>query len=694
MPESVSPGAFSRSKQAMLAREMTVPAEKRARHAALLRDIRAHDYRYHVLDDPIISDREYDALYRELRDLEAAYPELQSADSPTQRVGAGPRAELGNVMHVVPMMSLDNTYSMEELGEFVRRVREGLPQAASPSFCVEPKLDGASVEILYRDGKLTSGSTRGDGLSGEDITPNLKTIRTLPLTIDYRGPLTLRAEVVIYRRDLERINVERAAAGESLFANPRNAAAGSLRMLDPRIVAKRNLRAMVWQVVEGPEIAGSHSAALDRLSELGLPTHRKHRLCRELTELEAAINGFDAERRDYPYETDGAVIKVDDFRQQAILGATAKFPRWAIAYKFSAERALTRVLGIEVGVGRTGALTPVAILEPVQLAGTVVSRASLHNEQMVRALDVRVGDQVSIEKAGEIIPQVVSVDHTARSGAEIPFSMPERCPVCGTAVERSSEEVVVRCPNPTCPEKVKAAIFYFSRRFAMDIDGLGESLIDQLVKSTLVKDVADLYDLSAEQLVALERMGKKSADNVIASIAASKERTLDRLLTGLGIEHVGQVAARQLAERARSLPELLTWKAEEIAELVGAISGFGPKMLECVRAFLTDPVSRELLNKLEARGVSRAQPGRAPKADGPLSGKSFCVTGVLSRKREEVHELIHQAGGDVHDKVKKGTTYLVAGEKVGKAKLDAAKKLGVQLIGEPELDALLAGNNA
>ncbi len=673
---------------------MTVPAEMRARHAALMREIRAHDYRYHVLDDPSITDREYDTLYRELRELEAGFPELAGADSPTQRVGAAPRSELGNVLHVVPMMSLDNTYSMDELAAFVRRVREGLPQAATPNFCVEPKLDGASIEILYRDGKLTSGSTRGDGVSGEDITPNLKTIRSLPLTIDYQGPLTLRAEVVIYRRDLERINALRSAAGESPFMNPRNAAAGSLRMLDPRVVAKRGLRAMVWQVIEGPELAASHSAALDRLSELGLPTHRKHRLCREPAELEAAINGFDAERRDYPYETDGAVIKVDDFKQQSILGSTAKFPRWAIAYKFSSERALTRVVGIEVGVGRTGAITPVAILEPVQLAGTIVSRASLHNEQIVRQLDVRVGDQVSIEKAGEIIPQVISVDHTARSGGEIPFAMPTHCPVCGTAVERSSEEVVVRCPNPRCHEKVKAAIFYFARRFAMDIDGLGESLIEQLVKTEIVKDVADLYDLSAEQLIALERMGKKSADNVIASIASSKQRTLDRLLTGLGIEHVGQVAARQLAESARSLPELLAWKDDEIAECVASISGFGPKMVECVRTYLTDQASRELLQKLATRGVSSPQPQRAPKADGPLSGSSFCVTGVLSRKREEVHELIHQAGGEVHDKVKKGTTYLVAGEKVGKSKLDAAKKLGVQVIGEQQLDALLSGNSS
>lgn len=666
-------------------------SDARERHAALVQEIRAHDYRYYVLDDPIISDREYDALYAKLKELEAAHPELATEDSPTRRVGHEPRSELKTVPHVVPMMSLDNTYNQGELAEFLRRVQEGLPEGQTPCFCVEPKLDGASIEVLYRDGKLVQGSTRGDGVTGEEITANLRTIRSLPLTIDYRGPLTLRAEVVIYRRDLERINAERVAAGEPPFANPRNAASGSLRMLDPRIVAKRGLRAIVWQVVEGPDLANSHSEALDRLSELGLPTHRKHRRCRNFEELKARIAELEIERASYPYETDGAVIKVDDFKQQAILGATAKFPRWAIAYKFSAERASTRVKSIEIGVGRTGALTPVAELDPVQLAGTVVSRASLHNEQILRQLDVRIGDLVSIEKAGEIIPQVVEVDVSARTGDEIPWAMPEACPVCGTRVERILEEVVVRCPNARCPARVKGAIFHFTRRFAMDIDRLGESLIEQLVDKGLVADVGDLYDLTAEQLVELERMGKKSAENVITSIARSKERPLDRLITGLGIDGIGQVAARQLAEAAGSLPELLAWDEATITERLGHISGFGPKMVESVRAYLTSPSGRALLEKLAARGVSTPQPRAEVAKEGPLSGKSFCVTGVLSRKREEVHELIRNAGGEVHDKVRKGTTYLVAGEKVGKTKLDGAKKFGAEVIDEATLDRMLQG---
>jgi DNA ligase (NAD+) len=656
-----------------------------------VRAVKTHDHRYHVLDDPTISDREYDALYAELRALEAEHPELVTPDSPTQRVGAAPRSELRTVAHVVPMTSLDNTYDADDLAEFVRRVKDGLPASAEPVFCVEPKLDGASIEVLYRNGRLEGGSTRGDGLTGEDVTLNLRTMRSLPLTIDYTGPLTLRAEVVIYRRDLERINRERAALGESLFANPRNAASGALRMLDPRVVASRGLRAVVWQVVEGETLAETHSGALARLAELGLPTARKERICRNLEELLEAVQELDRARRDFPYETDGAVLKVDAFSQQAILGATAKFPRWAIAYKFGAERATTRVLDIEVGVGRTGVLTPVAILEPVQLAGTVVSRASLHNEQIVGQLDVRIGDEVSIEKAGEIIPQVVSVAHAARQGQERSFSMPTHCPSCGTPVERVPGEVAVRCPNPECPEQVKGAIFHFSRRFAMDVDRLGEALIEQLVAKKAVHDVADLYVLSGETLERLERMGKKSADNVLASIARSKEQTLDRLLTGLGIEHVGQVAARQLAEAAGSLETLLGWDEAQVVAHVSAIAGFGPKLVESVRSFLADPVKRRLLERLRELGVSRPQP-RAVLTEGPLSGSSFCVTGVLSRRREDVHADIRARGGEVHDKIKQGTTYLVIGEKVGKAKLDAAKKFGTKVLTEAELATLLEGN--
>ena len=660
-------------------------------HRQLVEEIRAHDHRYYVLDDPQISDREYDALYARLRKLEEQYPELTTPDSPTQRIGGAPRGELRTVPHVVPMMSLDNTYGETDLAEFVRRVRQGLPAAQTPAFCVEPKLDGGSIEVLYRGGKLVQGSTRGDGQSGEEITQNLRTVRSLPLTIPYSGNLTLRGEVVIYRRDLARINQARIAAGEAPFANPRNAASGSLRMLDPRVVAERPLRVMAWQVVEGPELSDTHAGALDALAELGLPTHRLHRVCSSFEEIWAAIMAIDAARKDYPYETDGAVVKVNAFAQQDILGATAKFPRWAIAYKFGAERAATTVLSIHVQVGRTGTLTPVANLEPVQLAGTTVSRASLHNADIVEALGIRVGDRVIIEKAGEIIPQVVSVDVTARVSDAPPFAMPELCPCCQTPVQKEAGQVAIFCPNPRCPDRMKAALLHYSRRFAMDVDNLGESLIAQLVDGGLVSDVADLYDLTVERVTALERMGKKSAENVVSSIQLSKERTLDRLLTGLGIDHIGQVAARQLAEAARELSTLLSWDEATAEAHTAAISGFGPKMVESVVKYLFAPESRALLEKLAARGVSREQPVSASKTEGPLLGQSFCVTGVLSKKREDVHQDIRNAGGEVHDKVKKGTTYLVAGEKVGKAKLDGARKFGAQVIDEAGLQALIRG---
>lgn len=663
------------------------------RHRKLVEEVRAHDHRYYVLDDPQIGDREYDALYAELRELERKHPDLATPDSPTQRVGGAPRGELRTVPHVVPMMSLDNTYGESDLREFVRRVRQGLPAAVEPSFCVEPKLDGGSIEVLYRDGALFQGSTRGDGQSGEEITQNLRTIRSLPLTIAYKKNLTLRGEVVIYRRDLTRINEARVAAGESPFANPRNAASGSLRMLDPRVVAERPLRVMAWQVVEGAELADTHSGALDALGKLGLPTHRLHRVCHTFEEIWEAIAAIDAARKDYPYETDGAVVKVDSFAQQAILGATAKFPRWAIAYKFGAERASTTVISITVQVGRTGTLTPVANLEPVQLAGTVVARASLHNADIVEALGIRKGDRVVIEKAGEIIPQVVSVDHEARTTDEPPFAMPTECPCCGTKVEKAEGQVAVFCPNARCPDRMKAALLHYSRRFAMDVDNVGESLIAQLVDGQLVSDVADLYDLTVERVTALERMGKKSAENVVKSIQGSRERTLDRLLTGLGIDHIGQVAAKQLAEAARDLGTLLAWSADDARAHISAISGFGPKMVDSVVEYLQAPESRALLEKLKARDVSREQPVTVSNTEGPLVGKTFCVTGVLSKKREDVHQDIRDAGGEVHDKVKKGTSYLVAGEKVGKAKLDGARKFGAVVIDEAGLGLLLRGES-
>lgn len=661
-----------------------------------------------MLDDPVITDRQYDQLYEELRRLEAAHPELCQPDSPTQRVAGAPRSGVRQVVRAVPMMSLDNTYSEAELSAFAQRVASGLPPGSAPEYCVEPKLDGGSIELVYEGGRLVEASTRGDGVTGEDVTVNLRTLRALPLRIDTAQRLTLRGEVVIYRRDLERINAARLEAGEAPFANPRNAASGSLRLLDARLVAERPLRLFVYQVVEGPTLAPTHAATLERLAQLGLPTHRRHVVCRSLAEVLEATAQLARLRPELPYDIDGAVVKVNGYAQQAALGSTSKYPRWAIAFKFEAERATTRVLDVVVQVGRTGALTPVAELEPVQLAGTVVSRASLHNADIVGALDLRVGDTVQIEKAGEIIPQVVAVEAGLRPPGAAPFVMPERCPVCATPVVQAPGQVAWRCPNRACPAVVQASVLHFARRYAMDIDGVGEALVEQLTSSGLVGDVADLYALTLEGLLEMRRRLKQSApgskgaprksakeptkwaENVLAAIAASKGQPLERLLTGLGIEHIGQVAARQLAEAAGSLEALLTWDEAQARARLGAIAGYGPTLIDSVVAFLGSPDERRLLERLAERGVSRAQPTPAP-ARGPLTGVSCCVTGVLSRRREDVHALIQAAGGQVHDQVKKGTTYLVAGEKVGQTKLEQARKHGAAIIDEARLMALLEG---
>jgi DNA ligase (NAD+) len=676
------------------------PAERTLaeRHNKLAAEIESHNYRYYVLDDPAVSDAEFDGLLRKLRDLETEHPELATAESPTMRVGGGPRTSVAHVKHVPRMLSLDNTYNLEDLSEFFRRVDDGLKAGDSPRFCVEPKLDGASVEVVYEGGRLVQASTRGDGETGEDITANVRTIRSTPLRIRHAGRLTLRGEVLIYRRDLETLNRQREAEGLEPFANPRNAAAGAVRMLDPREVARRPLRALFYQVVEGAQMHRAHHESLEWLEAQGLPTHRRHVVVGAEGVAEA-IDAIARRRATYPFETDGAVVKVDQYRQQDVLGMTSKFPKWAIAYKFQAERARTRVLDIVVQVGRTGVLTPVVSLEPVELAGTTVSRASLHNADLIEALDLRIGDLAFIEKAGEVIPQVVDVDKGARTGDERRFEMPARCPSCQTPVVRELRdsnrpelgiEAATRCPNRACPEQVKQRIFYFSRRFAMDIDHLGEALVEQLVDRGFVRDVADLYALTAERIAELERMGEKSAKNVHESIRASKSRTLDRLLCGLGIAQIGQVAARQLAEESGSLEAMLSWTPDETREHVGGIQGFGPKMVESVAAFLGDPDQRALLTKLEAMHVGRPQPRAQVAHEGPLKGASVCVTGVLSRKREEVCADIRAAGGEVHESVKKTTTYLVAGDKTGKSKLEQAKKFGTKVISEDELHRLLS----
>ncbi|MEO6419615.1 MAG: NAD-dependent DNA ligase LigA, partial [Polyangiaceae bacterium] len=671
------------------------------RHAELVREIQAHNHRYYVLDDPNVSDLEFDVLLRELRAIEKDHPELVTPDSPTQRVGGEARTLVKKVKHAVRMFSLDNAYSSEEMTEFAKRVKDGLSDSVDPRFVVEPKLDGASLEVIFEGGRLVEASTRGDGEIGEEITANVRTIRGLPRTIDHQGKVTLRGEVVYFRKDLEALNAEREKEGLEPFANARNAAAGSVRMLDPHEVGRRPLRVIFYQVVEGPQLHESHSESLGWMKDQGLPTHGRGKICK-WDEVWRAITEIDHARADYPFDTDGAVIKVDSYHSQEILGFTSKFPKWAIAYKFAAERAWTRLREIIVQVGRTGALTPVAVLDPVELAGTTVSRASLHNAGQVAALDVRLGDRVEVAKAGEIIPQVISVDPSARTGNEKPYAMPKTCPECGTPViSRLREEdkpelgteATTRCPNRSCPAQIMGQLHYFARRFAMDIDSMGIALVEQLVKTGLVKDVADLYLLTTKQLTELERMGKKSAENVVQSIAGSRTRTLDRLLCGLGIPQIGQVAAKQLAEEAGTLETLVGWTEEEARAHVGSIRGFGPKMVDSVVAFLADPEQHRLLAKLLEEEVGAPQPKVVVISSGPLVGNSFCVTGILSRKREDFQADLRAQGAEIHDSVKKGTTYLVAGEKTGKAKLDQAKKFGTRVITEAEAVTLTSGGS-
>lgn len=663
-------------------------ASDQARHAELSRELDEHNHRYYLEDAPTITDAAYDALFRELVALEQKHPELCTPSSPTQRVGASPREGLSKIKRPVRMFSLDNAYSEADLREFDRKVRDALSVDMAEYVC-EPKLDGASIEVVYRDGQLVQASTRGDGETGEDVTVNVRTIRNVPLKIAQPGALTLRGEIVIHREDLAQINELRITRGEEPFANPRNAAAGSLRLIDPKLTAARPLRALFYDAVE--PIAERHDLLLARLHALRLPSHRKEQVCMGIEEVLAFIATFDSVRLSLPYETDGVVIKLNQVTARQELGYTSRFPRWAIAYKFAAERKETRVLSITADVGRTGALTPVALLVPVALSGTVVSRASLHNLDYIKSRDVRVGDTVLVEKAGEIIPQVLEVNLALRPEGAAPWLPPTTCPVCSTEVRRIEGEAALRCPNVRCKGRLKALLFHFTRRSAMDIDGLGPSLIEQLVELGCVQDLADLFALPERRdtLLSLPRMAKKSVDNLLASLEKARvSRGFDRLLTGLGIPLVGTVAARVLAEKYGDLATLLAQPDATLRQELAEIEGVGPKIADSVASYVREPETRKVLQKLLDLGVQTVSV-RRERVAGPLSGLSFCLTGTLSQPREQIFAELTALGAEAHTSVKKGTTYLVVGEKVGQAKLEAARKKGAQLIDEAALRALL-----
>jgi DNA ligase (NAD+) len=679
------------------------------RHADLADEIRRHDHAYYVEAKPTISDREYDALYHELLDLEKKFPELVTPDSPSQRVGGEPLKEFKPVRHLVPMLSLDNTYSQEELREFVNRVQRILPDEKL-DWMVEPKVDGVAINLRYENGKFTCGAMRGDGSTGDDITVNLKTIRGIPqkLRTEFTEStksktaksnsensvhsvsipvLEARGEIFLTKAGFEKLNAERKAAGEETFANPRNAAAGSLKQLDPRLVAKRPLDIVVYGVgrVEGAE-QKTHDETLAWLKSLGFKTPAWTRHCSSADELVAAIEELDKVRKTFPYETDGAVIKLNSYAQRERAGFTAKAPRWAIAYKYAAEQAETKVLDIMITVGRTGALTPTACLEPTFLAGSTISRATLHNEDYIRKKDVRIGDTVTIEKAGEVIPKVVDVVLTKRVGKEILFQYPKTCPECGSKVQKEiggdeSEGAVWRCPNPDCPAQIRGRLEHWCSRGAMDIEGGGEVLVAQLVKNGLVRDVADLYRLKLDELANLERMGEKSAQNFLDGIAASKSREAWRVIFGLGILHVGAGAAKSLCKYFPTLDDIFAASAEQ---LVGA-EDIGDVIARSIVNWYGDSQNKDLVKRLEKAGLNfKSELYNPASKSGPFAGKTFVLTGTLPNlKRDEAAAKIESLGGKVSSSVSKKTDFVVAGEEAG-SKLDKAQKLGVKIIDEAE----------
>ncbi|MEW5762152.1 MAG: NAD-dependent DNA ligase LigA [Bacillota bacterium] len=637
----------------------------------LRREIEYHNYRYYVLDDPVISDAEFDALVRELENLERRFPELVTPESPTQRVGGAPREGFATIRHLTPMLSLGNALDENELRDFDRRVRGALP-GETVHYVVEMKIDGLAVSLVYENGIFRRGATRGDGEVGEDITPNLKTIRSIPLRLLQPAPpvLEVRGEVYMPKEAFARLNEARDNAGEPPFANPRNAAAGSVRQLDPRVTAGRRLDIFVYGLgsAEGAPVR-THSEALNWLKALGFKVSEHWRRYADIEEVIAYCRSWQEKRFDLPYSIDGLVLKVDAFDQQERLGATMKSPRWAIAYKFPPEEAETVIEEIIVRVGRTGVLTPTAVFAPVRLAGTTVTRATLHNEDIIRERDIRVGDHVIVYKAGEIIPEVLRSLPEKRTGGERPFRMPERCPACGARVVRPPGEVAVRCPNIACPARLRESLLHYGSRNAMDINGLGPALVDQLLARDLVRDAADLYRLRVEDLVPLERMGRKSAQNLVEAIAASKEKGLERLIFALGIRHVGERAAKLLAGHFGSLARL----AQATEEQLTAIPEIGPKIASSVRDFFATPENRRVIARLEAAGVKTYAVAEAGLK--PLAGKTFVLTGALERfTRDEAEALIESLGGRVTSSVSRRTDYVVVGANPG-SKYDRAMEL-------------------
>lgn len=658
-----------------------------AKRAADLREqLEHHEYLYYVLDQPEITDAEFDALMRELRALEEAHPELRTPDSPTQRVGGQPREGFVKVPHSSAMLSLDNALNEQELRDFDARVR-GLLKSESYEYVAELKLDGLSMAAHYANGRFQQALTRGDGRIGEDVTENARTLRSLPLrtrgkTLD-AAAFEVRGEVIMPRPSFERLNRDRESAGLARFANPRNAAAGALRALDPSVTAARQLDFFSYFLLrDGRPFMDSHWQSLEALSAAGFKVNPHRKRCRGLEALVEFIREWETKRDTLPYETDGVVAKIDSIEQQEKLGWTAKAPRWAIAFKYPARQSQTVVEGIEVYVGRTGALTPVAHLRPVTIGGVTVSRATLHNEDEIARLGVEIGDTVLVERSGDVIPKIVRV--VERGGERRPFRMPSKCPVCGGRIVRQEGEAASRCVNTNCPARLRESLLHFASRHVMDIDGMGFALVDQLLSRGLVHSVADLYGLKAEDLVELERMGQKSASKIIHNIHQSRSQPLARVLNGLGMPFVGERTAEILASHFGSLDEIANASSETLQE----VNEVGPKVAESIRQFFAEERNRQLIERLRAAGLRFTTPKQAPQA-GPLSGLIFVLTGTLpTLKREEAKQRIEIAGGKVAGSVSGKTNYVVAGEEAG-SKLDKAHELNIPVLDEAGLLSLL-----
>lgn len=649
--------------------------------------INYHNYRYYVLDDPEVSDAEYDSLMKELEALEREYPDLITPDSPTQRVGGAVLSGFQAVTHAIPLLSLANAYSQEELDSFDRRVRELL--SSPPRYTAELKIDGLAISLLYRDGVFIRGATRGDGQTGEDITNNLRTIWSIPLKLrePLAGDLEVRGECYMDKRAFEQLNKAQEEKGEKLFANPRNAAAGSLRQLDPKVTSERQLNVFLYGLGYSDALPpDSHYETLQWLSSLGFRTNPETQVFDSIDGVKEFIQYWHEKRESLPYDIDGIVVKVDSRVQQELLGTTAKSPRWAVAYKFPAMQKTTKVEDIIVQVGRTGAVTPLAILEPVFIAGSTVSRASLHNEDYVKEKDIRIGDTVVIQKAGDIIPEVVRSVPELRDGSERVFQMPQSCPACGTRLVREAGEAVWRCDNSQCPAKLVEGLVYFASRDALDIEGMGPAVVQQLVDAGLVKNPADIFKLTKEQLLGLDRFGERSAAKLVASIEEAKGRGLARLLTALGILHVGTQTAASLAAYFGSMEKLVTATEDQLAQ----VPDIGPVVASSISAFFQNPKNIQLIEELKKLGVKMDEPKQSRGE--AFSGKTFVVTGTLSQfSRKEAKDAIESLGGKTTESVSKNTDYLVVGEKPG-SKLDKARELGISILDEQQfIDMLTEG---